>query len=67
MDFEKFTAQLTRYRYETAQAAHPGALSSLMRLVSVSQMVFGTDHPLRTSSDHVKGLAAYFSGAACAP
>jgi predicted TIM-barrel fold metal-dependent hydrolase len=62
-DFEKVTAQLTRYHYDTAQAAHPGALSSLMRLVSVSQVVFGTDYPFRTSIDHVKGLAAYFSGA----
>lgn len=60
--FEKVTAQLTRYHYDTAQAAHPGALSSLMRLVSVSQVVFGTDYPFRTSIDHVKGLAAYFSG-----
>jgi hypothetical protein len=67
MDLEKLTAQLIRYRYETTQAAHPGALSLLMRLVPVSQVVFGTDYPLRTSSDHVMGLAAYFSGAACAP
>jgi 6-methylsalicylate decarboxylase len=62
-DFEKVTAELTRYHYDTAQAAHAGALSSLMRLVSVSQVVFGTDYPFRTSIDHVKGLAEYFSGA----
>lgn len=61
--FEKVTAQLTRYHYDTAQAAHPGALSSLMRLVSASQVVFGTDYPFRTSIDHVRGLAAYFSAA----
>ncbi len=57
------TAQLTRYHYDTAQSAHPGALTSLMRLVSASQVVFGTDYPFRTSIDHVRGLAAYFSGA----
>src|SRR5262245_17180701 len=62
-DFQSVTAQLTRYHYDTAQAAHPGALSSLMRLVSISQVVFGTDYPFRTSIDHVKGLTAYFSGA----
>ena len=62
-DFQRVTAQLTRYHYDTAQAAHPGALTSLMRLVSVSQVVFGTDYPFRTSIDHVTGLAAYFSGA----
>jgi len=62
-DFQRVTAQLIRYHYDTAQAAHPGALTSLMRLVSVSQVVFGTDYPFRTSIDHVTGLAAYFSGA----
>jgi predicted TIM-barrel fold metal-dependent hydrolase len=62
-DFQRVTAQLTRYHYDTAQAAHPGALTSLMRLVTVSQVVFGTDYPFRTSIDHVRGLAAYFSGA----
>jgi 6-methylsalicylate decarboxylase len=60
-DFERVTAQITRYHYDTAQAAHPGALASLMKLVSVSQVVFGTDFPFRTSIDHVKGLTAYFS------
>ncbi len=62
-DSARVTAQLTRYHYDTAQSAHPGALSSLMRLVSVSQVVFGTDYPFRTSIDHVRGLGAYFSGA----
>jgi 6-methylsalicylate decarboxylase len=62
-DAARVTAQLTRYHYDTAQSAHPGALSSLMRLVSVSQIVFGTDFPFRTSIDHVQGLAAYYSGA----
>jgi 6-methylsalicylate decarboxylase len=61
--FEKVTAEITRYHYDTAQAAHPGALASLMKLVSVSQVVFGTDFPFRTSIDHVKGLTAYFSAA----
>jgi 6-methylsalicylate decarboxylase len=34
-----------------------------MRLVTASQVVFGTDYPFRISIDHVRGLAAYFSGA----
>ncbi|MBX9588198.1 MAG: amidohydrolase [Hyphomonadaceae bacterium] len=61
--FDKVTTELTRYHYDTAQAAHPGALTSLMKLVPVSQVVFGTDFPFRTSADHVKGLTAYFSAA----
>jgi len=47
------------FYYDTAQAAHPGALLSLLNLVDVSQVLFGTDFPYRTSIDHVKGLASY--------
>jgi len=47
---------LRRFYYDTAQASHPGALLSLLNLVNVSQVVFGTDFPYRTSLDHVKGL-----------
>jgi len=47
---------LRRFYYDTAQASHPGALLSLLNLVDISQVVFGTDFPYRTSLDHVKGL-----------
>lgn len=50
---------LRRFYYDTAQAAHPMALASLMRLVPVSQVLFGTDFPYRTAADHVKGLADF--------
>jgi 6-methylsalicylate decarboxylase len=60
---EKVTAQITRYHYDTAQAAHPGALASLMQLVPPARVVFGSDFPFRTSPEQVKGLAAYFSAA----
>ena len=49
-------AELKRFYYDTAQAAHPYALASLTRLIPVSQIVFGTDYPYRTAIDHVKGL-----------
>jgi predicted TIM-barrel fold metal-dependent hydrolase len=52
-------AELRRFYYDTAQAAHPHALPSLTRLVPASQIVFGTDFPYRTASDHVKLLADY--------
>jgi predicted TIM-barrel fold metal-dependent hydrolase len=52
-------AELKRFYYDTAQAAHPYALASLTRLIPVSQIVFGTDFPYRTAIDHVKGLADY--------
>jgi 6-methylsalicylate decarboxylase len=51
--------ELKRFYYDTAQASHPFALASLMKLVPVSQVVFGTDYPYRTAADHVKGLADY--------
>jgi predicted TIM-barrel fold metal-dependent hydrolase len=51
--------ELTRFYYDTAQAAHPTALASLLRLVPVSQVVFGTDFPFRSSIDHVKGLQEF--------
>jgi 6-methylsalicylate decarboxylase len=42
--------------YDTAQAAFPMAMEPLVKLVSSSQILFGTDFPFRTSADHVKGL-----------
>jgi predicted TIM-barrel fold metal-dependent hydrolase len=30
-----------------------------MKLVNVSQVLFGSDYPYRTGEDHVKGLADY--------
>jgi hypothetical protein len=48
--------ELKKFHYDTAQAAHVYAMSSLSKLVPVSQIVFGTDSPFRTSADHVKGL-----------
>ncbi len=49
-------AELRRFYYDTAQAAHPYALASLIKLIPASQIVFGTDFPYRTAIDHVKGL-----------
>src|SRR6266571_4195345 len=50
-------AELKRFYYDTAQAAHPYALASLTKLIPISQIVFGTDYPYRTAADHVRGLA----------
>jgi predicted TIM-barrel fold metal-dependent hydrolase len=51
--------ELRKFHYDTAQVAHPMALASLVKLVPVSQVVFGTDYPFRTSAEHVKGLSEY--------
>ena len=56
--------ELKRFYYDTAWAAHPMALSSLTKLVDVSQILFGSDYPYRTGADNVKGLAEYGFSAA---
>jgi predicted TIM-barrel fold metal-dependent hydrolase len=50
---------LKRFYYDTAQAAHPYALASLMRLVAVSQVLFGTDFPWRTAAETAQQLKEY--------
>jgi predicted TIM-barrel fold metal-dependent hydrolase len=50
---------LRKFHYEIAQAHHPGALDALFALVSASNVLFGTDYPLRPAADAVAGLAAY--------
>lgn len=57
-------AYLKRFHYDTAQAAHPWALASLMRLVAVSQLLFGTDFPWRTAAETAKGLRDFGFSAA---
>jgi 6-methylsalicylate decarboxylase len=51
--------ELRRFYYDTAWSAHPGALASLMKLVNVSQVLFGSDYPFRTGEDHVKGIIEF--------
>ena len=49
--------ELKRLYFDTAQSSNPYALSSLTKLVSNSQILFGTDFPYRTTAEHVQGLA----------
>lgn len=51
--------ELKRFYYDTAWSAHPGALASLTKLVSVSQILLGSDYPYRTGADNVQGLRDY--------
>jgi 6-methylsalicylate decarboxylase len=65
---DKFTraivdGELTRFHYDTAQVSNAVTIGALAKLVPLSQIVFGTDYPYRTTLDHAKGLAAAFSGA----
>ena len=51
--------EIKKFYYDTAQANHAGALAALLKLVSVSQVMFGTDFPYRPGAEAVVGLNAY--------
>jgi predicted TIM-barrel fold metal-dependent hydrolase len=47
---------LQKLYYDTANAANPYALAPLMKLVSNSQILFGSDFPLRSPEENAQGL-----------
>jgi predicted TIM-barrel fold metal-dependent hydrolase len=47
---------LKKFHYDTALRAHPVGLHSALHVVGISQLLFGTDAPLRRSIDQVEGL-----------
>lgn len=49
-------AYLRRFYYDTAQASHIHAMSSLRTFIAATQLLFGTDFPFRNAEDHVNGL-----------
>jgi 6-methylsalicylate decarboxylase len=55
--------ELQRFFYDTAFSANRYALSSLLQLVSVSQVLYGTDFPFRGCVENIEGLMAYGFGA----
>ena len=55
-------AELRRFYYDTAAISGAVTLGALNELVSASQIVYGTDFPYRTASDHTKGVTAFFKG-----
>jgi len=54
--------ELRRFHYDTAQVANPITMAALVKLVPVSQILYGTDFPYRTAAEHTKGLEAIFTG-----
>jgi len=49
--------ELRRLYFDTAQSANPYAMGPLTRLVSTTQICFGSDFPYRAMADNVSGLA----------
>jgi predicted TIM-barrel fold metal-dependent hydrolase len=55
---------LRKYYYEVAQGNTPGQLAALMKLVDISQVLFGSDFPYREAAEAVDGLRDYKFSAA---
>ncbi len=51
-----FASEANKLYYDIAQTANPAAMSALRKVVKLSQIVFGSDYPYRTCTEHVKGL-----------
>src|SRR5262245_53134980 len=54
--------ELRKFHYDTAQGNHTGALFALMKIVTPSQVLFGTDFPFRDGAEEIGGLSAFFKG-----
>jgi 6-methylsalicylate decarboxylase len=56
--------ELERFFYDTAFSANRHALSSLLQLVTVRHVLYGTDFPFRTPRENIEGLTAFGFSAA---
>ena len=52
-------AELGKFYYEIAQGHMPGQLLALGKIASASQILFGTDYPLRHCAESVEGLVDF--------
>jgi predicted TIM-barrel fold metal-dependent hydrolase len=55
---------IRRYFYEIAQGNEPGQFAALLKIVPVSQLIFGSDFPYRGAIEAANGLDAYGFSAA---
>ena len=49
-------AEFKRFYYDTANAGYAGPMAALLKLVPVSQVVFGTDYPYVSTEANMKAL-----------
>jgi 6-methylsalicylate decarboxylase len=61
---EDVVAVLQKHYYEVAQGNTPGQLAALMKMVSISQVMFGSDYPFRDAKEAADGVIAYKFSAA---
>ena len=53
-----FQAEVSTFYYDTAQTFHPVPMTALRHVVPMSQILFGTDYPYRSSQENTEGLMA---------
>jgi 6-methylsalicylate decarboxylase len=58
------TPIMQKHYYEIAQGNTPGQFAALMKMVSISQVMFGSDYPYRDAKEAVDGLVGYKFSAA---
>jgi predicted TIM-barrel fold metal-dependent hydrolase len=51
--------EMKKFYYDTAQGNHKGALDALRALAPTSQILFGTDYPMRPAQEEVDALTTY--------
>ncbi len=51
-----FQAEVSKFYYDTAQTFNPVPMTALKHVVPVSQILFGTDFPYRSSIESTRGL-----------
>ena len=56
--------EFAKFHYELAQGNTPGQIAALLKMVSVSQVLYGTDYPFREGAEVNDAIAAYGFSAA---
>jgi predicted TIM-barrel fold metal-dependent hydrolase len=56
--------EFAKFNYELAQGHTPGQIAALLKMVSISKVLYGTDYPFRPGSEVNDGIAAYGFSAA---
>jgi predicted TIM-barrel fold metal-dependent hydrolase len=51
--------ELKKFYYDTAQANHSGALAALVKVIPVSQVLYGSDFPFRDGQEVNDGLTQF--------